>query len=338
MRERIDLDAYLHAKVAVLNDAGGRGYSDGVRTFDCPLCGDDRERGWMNVERWTAGCFRAGCPAEPRLQGGAVQWVMVAERLKHRAAVWALLLERFRRLSPAQGPRGRPEVADWCRLPVERRPLWLAESLLGNFARRFVLRQWGLGVPDAQAWQLSFCVRGRYERRIIIPIEEGGRVVAFQARSYVGREPRYLNSVAGPQSDPRAECGRPAGAVLFNLDGVREGDEVMLVEGAGDVMAWHLDDFGRRPHAVGLLGMVLTPEKAALLRARRPGRVVVALDAEPEALVRALAYVEDLGALGLEARLGQWVGGKDAGSASGLRVRPALTIEERVKLIFGEGG
>ena len=95
-------------------------------------------------------------------------------------------------------------------------------------------------------------------------------------------------------------------------------------------MGWHADNAS--PPAVALLGVALTAEKVAVIRAARPSRVIVALDAEPAAQARAAAHVEDLEAHDVPAVLGAWSGGKDAGSGAALRVTggPA-TLGDRVR-------
>jgi MoaA/NifB/PqqE/SkfB family radical SAM enzyme len=91
-------------------------------------------------------------------------------------------------------------------------------------------------------------------------------------------------------------------------------------------MAWHRGDPGRQPAAVALLGTSLTDERLRLLLAARLDRVVVALDAEPAAQVRAARHVERLRDWGLDAVAGTWRGGKDAGIGAALE--PADWDEE----------
>ena len=91
----IDLDRFVSATVRVRNEGGGRGYDSGIRTFDCPLCGDTKGRGWVGTEGWGAGCFNLDCVAEPRLQGGAIEWAQRVLRLETRAAAWRFLEKEF---------------------------------------------------------------------------------------------------------------------------------------------------------------------------------------------------------------------------------------------------
>lgn len=340
MRESINLDAYLAARVTVTNAAqGSRGYDYGVRTFNCPLCREDRGRGWLNVERWTAGCWNAGCVAEPRITGGAIEWVREVEGLQGRGQTWRFLLEYF----PSTGayssaqPKRDVSTVDFCHLPREFRHVDTIhrDGALGRPVELFLLRQWGLTLSQASDWGLGYCPSGRHGGRVIIPIWMNGELVAFQSRSYRGAEPKYLNSVHGPESNPRAECGRPAGEVLFNIDGTPRGGEALLVEGPGDVMHWHRWERLREPHAIGLLGLALTPEKLAVLRELAPSKVTVAMDNEPAARLRAFSHMEDLAAWGLVACLGEWRGSKDAGAGAELKVWSGNTLLDRVKTRMG---
>lgn len=340
MRETISLDAYLASRLTILNSAhGARGYDQGVRTFNCPLCHETKGRGWMNVERWTAGCWNAGCEAEPRMLGGAIAWIARHEGFTARGATWAYLKDAFPStgVNVAGTARGAEED-DFCRLPVEYRRLSalgpgfpvIAQPML-----RFVATQWGLTASQAAAWGLGYCFSGRYASRVIIPIIMNGVVVAFQARTWRGDEPKYLTSHAGPHADPLSECARPARRIMFNLDGTLEGDEILLVEGPGDAMHWHRGSRERSPHAVAILGMALTPEKLSMLAEINPGRVIVALDNEPEAQKRAMTHIQDLVTWGLRPAVGLWRGAKDAAAGATLEMHEVGDDVERVKMILG---
>jgi DNA primase len=115
---------------------------------------------------------------------------------------------------------------------------------------------------------------GHYDRfrgRAVFPIfNEGGKVVAFGARSLDGSEPKYLNS---PESPVYSK-----GRVLYGLNWAREtiraAGSVVLMEGYLDV--------GRSVQtqaapAVASCGTALTPGQAKLLR-RFTDRVIVNFD------------------------------------------------------------
>src|SRR5262245_9619800 len=233
-RDAISLDGYLSREYYVRNATGGRGWDRGIRVFDCPFCGDTKARGWMNVTHWAAGCFKAGCVAEPTLSGGAVEWVQRREGLGSRPETWYYLFSRFR-ASAATRPQPVLAVAappaDWVRFPAET--WWLRDTPPDHpflvRVGRFLRLQWGLAWSEALAWDLGWVRTGRHRSRLVIPVVQDGQAVSFQTRTVVpGAEPKYLTARVGPPEDPLAECGRGAAALLFNADRVRPGDAGIL--------------------------------------------------------------------------------------------------------------
>ena len=350
------LDGYFAQRIGFTNETGGRNWDGGTRILAvCPACGE-MEKAWLNsISGWVK-CFRASCDLNSGAWGLDLVRRQEGFRTRSEALVW--LRREFPAtglfLPPAPPP---PRYDDWCRLPqafvpvpAAGTPYWTRTkpSHLLEEAVAFARRQWRLSVPDLVRWGVGYCTRGRYAWRLVIPVVLGGRLVAFQARTYRGGEPKYLTSAHGKQGDPGAECGRPAEALLFNLDAVREGSDVILVEGPGDVMRimwWEggssvggrgfsfRDRGGASDETVGsvsiaLLGTALTDEKTALLAAKRPGRVIVALDRGAER--EALTVAEKLAAWGLQTAIGVWVGGKDAGSGARLDVIGGGSLRDRV--------
>lgn len=316
----IDFDRFVRSVVTVRNDGGSRAYETGLRTFDCPLCGDQRGRGWLGVYRLAAGCFNPGCVAEPQLAGGALEWARRVLRLPGRGDAREALVAKFgvkRVVSPPPAKRGE----DFCVLPEGY--TMFARNEERNIVQRvfevFMQRQWGASVEDAISWSLGWTVRGPYAFRVIIPIMMNAELVGFQARTIKdGVEPKYLTSSHVARPNHAVECGRPASAMLFNADAILEDHDLLMVEGAGDVIGWHREH--TVPPCVGLLGVALTPEKLSIISAARPSRVIVALDAQPDAQRRARDHVAALDAWGVAATLGHWVGAKDAGAGATLSI------------------
>ncbi len=325
-RQWIDLERYLRDRVTILNETGGRGYEQGIRVFDCPFCKDTRGRGWVGVSKWGAGCFNLGCPMA---DSTVIEWVRRKEKLRSRTETWQFLSEKYGSATPivyhAEDIFRGDDFVHW---PAGTVPF---TSGRGGMMQRtfeiFIAQQWGLSQLDALSWGLCFSLRGWYARRVLIPIVMNRVPVAFQARTIGDVEPKYLTSRHGSKDDPNAECARPAGCLLFNIDSVVEESDVVLVEGCGDVMGWHRERQGgrtRTPTAVGLLGSALTSAKIALLVERNPDRVIVALDDEPEMQRRATKHIEELRGWGLEACFGRWIGAKDAGAGANLSIVESL--------------
>lgn len=323
----IDFDRYLPTVVSILNEDGTRSYDEGIRVFNCPICGEDRGRGWASLERRSAGCFNAGCDAEPRLDGGLFAWVQRVEQLADVET--AILFLRAKYLAPEGGVRRGRRAAvvaytDWCRWPVPQ-SYSFRESGRSMSARpfvRFAVRQWGLGLTDLETADAYFATSGRHADRILFPVRDhDGVVIAFQARTIVGADPKYRTSQHGTADDPNAECGRPAEALVYGLHWVGAGGlglrPVVLVEGIGDALRiYRVAQWVGVP--IALLGVQLSDEKAALVTALHPPRVIVALDQDAE--VRAREYALLLAQWGVEVGIGTWAGGKDAGSGAQLAV------------------
>lgn len=336
--EKIDLEAYIRSRVAVLNTEGGRGYDIGVRIFDCPMpgCGDSKGRGWFNVQWGASGCFNAGCMADPKLPG--LEWIRELEGLGSKAQTIAYLIASF----PSRGPKLPPTppketYQDFCNFPPEMRGFQLEPSQLQLMFQSFAQQQWGLTLVQLREAGAGWCVTGYYAWRIIFPVIMGGRPVAFQARIIKSRAywdgaekfTKYLTSRYVSTDKHAAECGRPAEAILYGVDEIRQGEEVILVEGIPDVLGC----YRQNRKGVGLLGTQLTSEKLALLMAKKPGRIVVALDAGGDTAEATQEAVRWLLAWGLDAVPGTWAGAKDAAAGGLLELQvPGIAAQIARKL------
>jgi hypothetical protein len=331
---KLDFARFASERLHVANEGGARNYAAGNLVFNCPLCGDRKERGYLRTMYGVVGCFNPGCDAEPRLQGGAVELFRRIEGLATRAAAFLLFKERYGLDSALPTPPVKPfDGQDFVRIPVGCRPFELGGSVMQQNFEAFAMRQWGLSVLDLRSWGCQWAMTGELAWRILIPIFLRTQPVAWQARSIGDVEPKYITSRYGKPDDPDAQCGRPASALLFNIDAVAKGGEVLLLEGAANVMVWHRRDKGRTPTAVAILGVALTDEKLAMLTRLEPERVVVALD--PGAEQRGRQHAERVCNWGMDAAIGRAVGAKDFGAGARLEVddlppSPAEKLAEKI--------
>lgn len=275
----------------------------------------------MNVLRGTAGCFNSGCPAEPYVQGGALEFVRAIEGLDGMMQTLHFLRTHYPSVYEKAKPAPVLEYNDFCILPKEMRgfSLYATPPLLQMGFENFAEKKWGLTVLDLHNARAGWCIDGRYAQRIIFPITMGGAVVGFQARSILGEsKAKYLTSSHEVTDGRDAECGRPAEAMLYNLDTVQPGSTVVLVEGIADVLTVRRRE-GRR--AVGVLGTRFTTEKLALLKRADPARVIVAFDAEAETEGASERAIRDLISWSISASLGSWKGAKDAGGGGTLEIK-----------------
>lgn len=143
-------------------------------------------------------------------------------------------------------------------------------DLLDAMKRRFpeiALKTVGLVVQKEGTDRLY----DRFRNRAVFPIfAEGGKVVAFGARSLDGSEPKYLNSPEGPVYQKSR--------VLYGLHWAKD---AMRRDGRAVLMEGYLDVARALEHgvdgAVATCGTALTPAHARLLR-RFTDRVVVNFD------------------------------------------------------------
>lgn len=335
-RRKIDLDRYLRTKVKVLNDSGVKAFDRGVRTFKCPLCRDDKGRGWLNVAYWTAGCFNVGCVAHERLEGGALEWARRLEQIRSRGETFAVLKKLYGTAAVIEWKPVVRDGDDFVRFPVALKPFVATGAHpFQKTYELFAAKQWGIELADMIAWGLGYVTAGYHAKRVLIPIVMGEQPVAFQTRTIgTDEKKKYITSRHGPKDDPQSECARSAAEILFNYDRAQKGGRVILVEGAGDVMGWHRGNLDRQPVALAMLGISLTPEKLALLDALDLEEITLAVDAEADAQRKACSLLDDLRDWSLNANLATWRGGKDAGAGAVLepvgtslydRVRTMLT-------------
>ena len=335
-----DVDGWVRDRFAIYNAEGGKAYERGVRKIDCPFCGDTEGHGWVNTRSGVLKCFRVDCEAHGR-GIDIIEAVRAYDGFTTRTEAILSLRQEFPPLNIEYDPVP-DRFVDWCELPKEMSTIEAGMQARSPFASRavaFAKKQWGVPVDVLMRFGCGYCVSGRFANRIIFPIKMGGRLVGFQGRVFFDGEPRYLTSRHGARGDQWAECGRPADAMLFNLDAVQVGGRVLLVEGLGDTLAWEhrrTTTLDGTP-AVAILGSAFGFEKATLLMARQPKVVVVGLDTgATEASNETVALLQ---AWGADVEIGTWVGaGKDPGEGAELRCENAGGRVERVRRILRQKG
>lgn len=293
---RFDLDTYLGDKLGIKHRSQGDSGTELVCT--CPVCGKPKLYANPKTGLWT--CYRCddggGLPALiARVEGCDMRQ---ARRVIERAAsttvgrsltdLRAVRAERAAAAAdraaagglddrhPDHRPRGGVSLPDgfvpvWD--PVARS--WsMPDYLRDRGIRARTAATYGLGVVHGPCPtrckgvdRADRCDRCRYGGRLILPARKDGAVQTFQARSMdpdCPKDYRYL----GPKG--------PRFAAVFGLDEAIGPEEVLLVEGAFDVMA-----LAQRGYtAVGLMGKACSQAQAALLARSGFGRAVLMLDGD----------------------------------------------------------
>jgi DNA primase len=180
------------------------------------------------------------------------------------------------------------------------------DDLLGALRGRYppaVLEKAGLVLPRKSG-------EGHYDRfrnRAVFPIlNEGGKVVAFGARTLDGSEPKYLNS---PES-PVYHKGRVLYGLSWARDAIRREKQVVLMEGYLDVA--RALECGVE-EAVATCGTALTPSHGRLLR-RFADTVCVNFDQDEAGQRAARKSLEVLLGEGLRVRVVELPEGHDPDS------------------------
>lgn len=120
---------------------------------------------------------------------------------------------------------------------------------------------------------------GRYNNRIIIPFFVDKKLVGYEAVDVLGKDKWLLKHPISTEEQYRKvlyPTGFRRKLTLFGIDELTCGEDVVLVEGARDVMK--LRQIGY--YAVGILGSDISDEQIMLLAKRNPSRVGLFFDGD----------------------------------------------------------
>ncbi len=289
----IDLESLLSA-YGGSRSAGSNGLQ---YLLNCPWCGF-RDL-YVAVEPVTRGykvreakpgdfiCFKGKCGE----RGGFVKLFAKLENLSYTEARIQLAMESVggkmgrRRIlppaippAPARAPKAPGRVVDGPRqegegfVPSEFIPCWdgqrwrVPKYLTGRGLNRETIESFGLG----------FCNSGRYEGRIVMPIE-------CPAGS------SFTTRAIDPEAKLRYLAGPRAGMLLYGWKNTHGAEEIVIVEGPFDAMACH--QVGVK--TVAIMGKKLRESQVLMLRATNAQRFILMLDGD--ALDDALQQGDQLG-------------------------------------------
>lgn len=258
----------------------------------CPLCQDDRPRLYVNAETGAWTCFHC------HEQGGLHRLLMVVCELDASTA-----FETARTLIVADddidqfesAPRKEVLTDAILRLPSQFRPIDRdTPKVFLNY-----LQQRGVSPELAAQRGLGYAISGRYAYRVIVPVENDGKLYTFVARTVLTRcpncEERLNDCSCRPRKFPKVltpskkEGAHPSHA-LYNLDVVRasRGNRLIVVEGVFDVLR-------RANESVAILGSSASATQVNLIAGLAGSReVVLALDPDTAGYAGALKLANDL--------------------------------------------
>ena len=209
--------------------------------FACPRC--HREKLEVNQHRELFNCFRRGYSGTLKkiLDDLNIEPWKVIEVASIKSPI---LVE----LQPITIPKFRPLL-----LNISYGFASIYTFLKSKGISDYLAHSWGWGISD------DLNLRGR----LIIPILEDRLIMSYVARSVDGREPK---EISGPNKSH----------FLYNLDGINEGDNVVLVEGIFDCEALRRLEL----KAAAVLGSNISDIQVGKVLAKRPKSITLVYDGD----------------------------------------------------------
>jgi len=203
--------------------------------INCPFCGNENYKLWINKTKKVGQCFRCG-------QGGTARYI-----LAKFGAVGEIEDRRELKLNLAQVHPQKPS------LPTEAITLWNnKEMVLGKMAYDYLIEKRKMLDGEIEQYDIHFCPFGPLAGYIILPIRNINKeLTGWQARRYMYSGKKSLN--------PSGSFGQ-----LYNIDNVNS-KAVVLVEGPFDCIAVSRVVGKAGMACVALLGHSLGQTQAAIL-------------------------------------------------------------------------
>ena len=331
LRDRVDLVAIVQRRVPLKKS--GRDWK-GL----CPFHGEKTPSFYVVPDKRIFHCF--GCGAT----GDAIKFVMQLDGKSFREAIESLAMEAGVELAPADPLETKRAAHRAALAEVNEKACKFYERVLWEHPRGEVAREHlkarAISEETARTWRLGYAPslwdalskslarskvdprlveeaglavprkkgQGLYDRfrgRLIIPIKESGRIVAFGGRLLEGEsDAKYLNSPETPLYSK--------GAVLFGLDRARDAIRregiALFVEGYFDAIGLHQ---GSIQTAVATCGTALTDKHLELVRKAGASEVVFIFDGDEAGMRAAQRGSEIAAAAGVPAKVFVPPGGED---------------------------
>jgi DNA primase len=329
--EQLDLESYLdHVGIQYRTRPGSSGRQLNIKC--CPSCGDSNWKVYANESTGLGNCFKGGCELS-----SFNKWKFVKSYLGSPGN--GDVVRHIKEAAAAMGWRPKKEASAVSFVSEVKLPtsIDLPDPAGQNLE---YLEKRGITADTAKYFSLKYChaggyvntvggstVRQDYSQRVVIPVFDlDGVLRTFQGRDITGKkEQKYL-------FPPGLNA---SGRFLYNAHNAWHSDEIVVGEGAFDVMAIHLavQAFPDLRHltAVGTFGMHLSSNMdgndqiqsfVSLMRGRLK-RVVLMWDGEPKAIRGAIKASEKLRGIGLSTRIAILPKGKDPNEISAAEIRSA---------------
>jgi len=227
--------------------------------WNCPFCGDSKARFFANTDRKVTYCHNC------EYSGSIITFISDINHIGWRDA-----LEVFRGYEGYQ-----TKLPDSLEEEIYSRFITTGESLQKKYVfplpeeyismmeargkeghKAYVyLKGRGLNADDMDRYSIGYCAEGKYANRIIMPDFEEGKLIYWQARSFLPEPKSYvskktyrkvLNPSLTKEQVNRGEIAVEKSEVISNIDLIKEHGIAVICEGRMD--GYSLGDMGACIH------------------------------------------------------------------------------------------
>ena len=227
--------------------------------WNCPFCGDHKYRFFANTDRKVVWCHNC------EYTGSIITFISDINHIDWRDALQvfrgyegystklpdSLEEEIYTRFITLGEP---PQEKYVFPLPEEYISMMGAKGLTGHKAYLY-LKGRGLNADDMCKYDIGYCDKGKYANRIIMPDYENGKLIYWQARSFLPTPTSYaakksyrkvLNPSLTEEQVKRGEIAVEKSEVISNIDLIKEHGIAVICEGKFD--AFSLGEMGACIH------------------------------------------------------------------------------------------
>lgn len=234
---------------AALGEGTAHYTSKGLQySYDCPFCGDTRERLFINVDRQLFHCHNCDT------SGTIVTFLSM-----HSHISWKDALKVYRDYEGYERPLSEDlEQEVYSKLfkqeiviekyvhplPEEFIPIAQARGKSGQKAVDYIISR-GISMNTAIEQNLGYCAEGKYANRIILPDYEDGELVYWQSRTWLptpkdpAQKKRFRKVLNPSLTKEQVEDGMVSidkSEVVSNIDGAKKYRMAVVTEGRFDAL------------------------------------------------------------------------------------------------------
>lgn len=330
--EALDMETYLETEgIDYKTTFGSSGTQLNVK--ECPFCGGDKWKVYINQETGLGNCFSGSCP-----QGTFNKWLFIQGHLGADGKTTAQHIKDFtRELGWVPIRKTTKRTVETFESPTLPESEAVTEEHFSPFLKMRGIKPYiaeYFGLRFSKSGMFSFGTSGvqDYSNRIIIPIHDSdGTLVSFQGRDVTGEgEKKYLFPPGYGST----------GVYLYNAQNHTDEKEVVMNEGVFDVFAtkqaFDEDETMRDILVIGSFGKNLSygTEKSQLgeilkLKKRGVESITIMWDGEKSALKSAGKACELIRQAGLSAFIALLPKGKDPNEVEPTTVRQAYWTRKK---------